>query len=287
MNLTHVHVGHLGFGQGTASGVAWAGTGYEPARGTVTRSAFRKNRYGAYTFHAADMAWTGNVFEDNQVHGLAVHDFSAGFAIRDNTARRNGRHGFAISRGCHDNLLEGNRSEGNLGDGFALEDAPLAGVRTSKAAIISTGTVLRSNTAVSNGGAGADVHGGKGTTLSGNALTGNRLGVRFAATASGTVEGNQVHRNTVAGIHVEAGAGTVILRGNHASGSWADLLVARDVEQSGNVFGVERVRLPAPPRPFPQVALTWARDGVASHPAIAVWLVVLCVPLLARAAVRL
>jgi len=287
MNLSHVRVSGLGFGQGMASGIAWVGTAYEPARGTVTHSTFSGNRYGAYTFHAIGMTWTDDVFEDNQVYGLAAQDFSSEFVIRDSLARRNGRHGFALSRGCQDNVLDGNVAEANLGDGFALDDAPLTGLGPKDPALVSTGNRLRDNTARSNGGSGIDVHGGSDTTLLANRSIGNRLGVRYAATASGTVQDNQVHGNTLVGIRVEAGAGDVVLRGNSGSGSRVDLLTARPVEQAGNGFDVQQATRPVTPRPIAEAVLARAWTAVGSSPALAVWLVVMGLPGIARVTRRL
>lgn len=287
MDLTHVRVSAVGFGQGMASGVAWAGTAYDPARGSVTRSSFRRNRYGAYTFHTVDMTWTNNVFADNQVYGLVQADFSSHSVVRDNEARHNGRHGFVIARGCNDNLLEGNRATANLGDGFALNDAPVDSHSAAAAAARSTGNVLRGNTATANGGSGADVHGGRDTLLVDNRLIGNQLGIRYGATASGTVEGNQLLDNTLYGVRIEASAGEVAVRRNYGSGSWSDLAVARPVEQSGNQFGVERTTYAARDPGGLRGLLARVGDDIGSRPALAVWLAILGVPALARSLTRL
>lgn len=286
MDVSHVRASALGFGPGMASGMAWAGTAYDPARGDVSHSTFRRNRYGAYTFHAVDMQWTDDVFADNQVYGLAVHDFSSHLVVRGSTAERNGRHGFVLSRGCDDNLFEDNRAEGNLGDGFVLTDAPLPGRSDRAAPVLSRNNVLRRNTAMANGGSGMDVQGGRDTSLVGNHLDDNRLGARFRATATGMLEGNQLRRNAVYGVQIESGAGDVVLRDNRGTGSWADLAVARPVQETGNSFDVRRDTTPRDRHPLADLSGR-AAHLVRSRPALAVWLVVLGLPLLARGLVRL
>jgi Right handed beta helix region len=287
MDLTYVRAGALGFGPGLASGVAWAGTGYEPARGAVTHSAFVGNRYGAYTFHALDMTWTDDLFTDNEVYGLAQGDFSSRFLVRSNQARRNGRHGFVLARGCNDNLLESNVSEANLGDGFALNDAPLERGSTARSSPVSSGNAVRDSTAASNGGSGADVLGGRETVLVGNHLDGNQFGVRYAATASGRVEGNEIRDNVLAGVRIEATAGEVVLRGNHGHGSWADLAAARTVEQAGNDFGIQRITLTAGAGSGVAAQLTRSARYLRARPALAVWILLLGLPVLSRGLARL
>jgi parallel beta-helix repeat protein len=281
MDLSYVRAEGLGFGYGAVSGVAWAGTTRAVARGTVTHSRFTGNRYGAYTFRATGMTWTDNSFAYNQVYGLALHDFSTHFVVRNNHAVHNGRHGFMLSRGCDENVLDNNRSESNDGDGFVVNSAPIEG-NALASAVQSSGNVLSGNTAAGNGPAGIAVEGGRSTVVRGNQVSDNQVGVRYGATATGTVEDNAFLRNRLFGVQIEASAGAVTLRRNTASGSWSDLMAARPVERSGNHFDVAQVRDLTGGHGLLEAPLTAVAGFVEIRPALGAWLIMILVPLAVR-----
>ena len=128
MDIAHADIGHLGFGTGTSSGVAWRGTDHAPgvsgtkAVGDVTDAVLHHNWFGAYTFEAQGMRFLDSTFRDNAAYGFDPHDLSNDFLVERNVAHGNGRHGFFFSRGCDGNVLRDNVAYDNRGHGFMIDD---------------------------------------------------------------------------------------------------------------------------------------------------------------------
>jgi parallel beta-helix repeat protein len=231
MDVTHADMGYLGFGTGTSSGVAWRGSQHppdrpdlpgRPATGDVRSSTLHDNWFGAYTYEAAGMHWTGNIFRDNEAYGFDPHDSSDDFVLVRNVAHGNGRHGIIFSRGCDRNLLKDNVSYDNRGHGFMIDDGRSEDTPDERAKRLpSNQNVLVGNHAYANDGSGIEIEGGEGTVVEGNRLERNHVGVRVKDDASALVADNTLQRSRLAGVDVLAGAGKVRIKGNEITGGWA------------------------------------------------------------------
>jgi parallel beta-helix repeat protein len=243
MDISHADIGHLGFGTGTSSGVAWRGAdhvpGVQPAKATgrVDSSTFHDNWFGVYTFEAGSMRFTGNTFADNGAYGFDPHDLSNDFVVERNVARGNGRHGFIFSRGCDRNVLRSNVAHDNRGHGFMIDDG-----RTEDSAdfaasrLASNDNQLLDNRAYDNGGSGIEIEGGAGTVVRGNLLARNHVGVRIKDDAAALVSGNRISSSRFAGVDVLSDGSKVEVRGNTVTGGWASIALedARAVQETGN-----------------------------------------------------
>jgi parallel beta-helix repeat protein len=245
MDIAHAHVGHLGFGTGTSSGLAWRGADHLPGQsapkavGDVTDSVFHDNWFGAYTFEAQGMRFLRNVFRDNAAYGFDPHDLSNDFLVEDNVAHGNGRHGFIFSRGCDRNVLRGNVAYDNRGHGFMIDDGRSEDSEYAEAArLASNDNRLIDNHAYDNDGSGIEIEGGTGTVVQGNRLEGNHVGVRVKNDASVVIEDNRIADSRLAGVDVLAGAGSVEVSGNVIDAGWASVALGEPgaAELSGNVL---------------------------------------------------
>ena len=90
--------------------------------GEVINSKFHHNYFGAYTFGATGMTWTGNEFYENVRYGLDPHDDSNGFLIERNYAHNNGTHGIILSKRCLYNTIRNNVSVDNGLHGIMLHE---------------------------------------------------------------------------------------------------------------------------------------------------------------------
>jgi parallel beta-helix repeat protein len=230
MDIRNADIGHLGFGTGSSSGVAWRGgvhtpgVASTPAGGTVTGTVLHDNWFGAYTFEAEDMRWVGNTFADNAAYGFDPHDLSNDFLVEDNVARGNGRHGFIFSRGCERNVLRNNVAYDNRGHGFMIDDGRTVDTPFAQSARLpSDDNVLVGNHAYDNDGTGIELEGGSGTVVRDNLLERNHVGVRVKDEASARVESNTIVDNALAGIDVLRDAGRVRLTRNTIEGGWAGI----------------------------------------------------------------
>jgi parallel beta-helix repeat protein len=210
--------------------VAWRGADHPPgtprlpATGDVSNSVLHENWFGAYTFEAEAMRWTGNTFARNGAYGFDPHDLSNDFVVTDNVAYGNGRHGFIFSRGCDKNVLSHNVSRGNRGHGFMIDDG-----RTEDPTrlLASNGNLLVGNVATGNGGNGIEVEGGTGNVVRSNVLVGNHVGVRVKDGASATVEQNRISSNRLSAVDVLDNAAQVRVVGNDVHGGWAGVVLGR------------------------------------------------------------
>lgn len=230
MDVTDADIGHLGFGTGTSSGVAWRGGDHAPAEprvpavGDVTRSVLHDNWFGAYTYEAQGMRWVGNTFADNAAYGFDPHDLSNDFLVEGNVARGNGRHGFIFSRGCDRNVLRNNTAYDNRGHGFMIDDGRSEDSAEGEAARLpSNDNQLVGNHAYDNDGSGIEIEGGAGTVVRDNVLERNHVGVRIKNDASALVQGNEIVDSRLFGVDVLAGAGAVEIRDNDVAGGWGSI----------------------------------------------------------------
>jgi parallel beta-helix repeat protein len=245
MDIASADIGHLGFGTGTSSGVAWRGAEHGSdapgvkAVGDVTDSVLHDNWFGAYTFEAQGMHFVGNTFRDNAAYGFDPHDLSNDFLVERNVAHGNGRHGFIFSRGCDRNLLRDNVAYDNRGHGFMIDDGRSEDSDYAEAARLpSNDNRLIGNHAYDNDGSGIEIEGGTGTVVRGNLLERNHVGVRVKNDASVAVTDNRVVDSRLAGIDVLSGAGAVSVTGNDVVGGWASVALGESsaADLSGNTL---------------------------------------------------
>jgi parallel beta-helix repeat protein len=230
MDLAHADVSGLGFGTGSSSGIAWRGGDHPPgtprlpATGDVSDSVLHENWFGAFTFEAEAMRWTGNTFARNGAYGFDPHDLSDRFLVAGNVAHDNGRHGFIFSRGCDDNVLSHNVARANRGHGFMIDDG-----RTDDPTRVlpSNGNRLVGNEASGNDGSGIEVEGGTGNVVQANVLVGNHVGVRVKDGASAAVERNRITGSSLSGVDVLENAAQVRVVGNDVRDGWAGVVVGR------------------------------------------------------------
>ena len=230
MDIAFADVGHLGFGTGTSSGVAWRGEDHVPgavatkASGDVADSVFHSNWFGAYSFEAQGMRFLRNTFRANAAYGFDPHDLSNDFLVEDNVAHGNGRHGFIFSRGCDRNVLRGNVAYDNRGHGFMIDDGRSEDSDYAEAARLpSNDNQLIGNHAYDNDGSGIEIEGGTGNVVRGNVLERNHVGVRIKNDASAVVADNRIADSRLAGVDVLAGAGAVEVVDNDLTGGWAGI----------------------------------------------------------------
>jgi hypothetical protein len=228
MDVTDAAFTNLGFGTGESSGVAWRGWPGEPTRGSVLGSQFVHNHFGAFTFEAVDMLWTGNVFATNDVYGFDPHDQSNGFRFVGNVAFLNGKHGIIFSRGCSDNLVAGNLTFLNRANGIVIDDGRVAndGNPRHAHAVPSDRNVVRDNVVLLNQ-AGITVQGGTGNTVHANMLVGNHAGIRVSAAATGTVlEANQILATSTIAIDLRDGPRNTVVTDNWVQGAEVGITVS-------------------------------------------------------------
>lgn len=216
MDVADAHVTNLGFATGESSGIAWRGWPDISSRGSVTRSSFIGNLFGAYTFEAIDMAWTDNLFAANIGYGFDPHDHSDRFTVTGNVAIGNGSHGIVFSRGCSGNVIRGNVSALNGGNGFVLDDGHVApdGNPRHERAIFSNYNVVEGNVAWDNK-AGIALEGASHNVVRHNLLAGNRVGIRLKdASSMNTLAGNAVASSSIFGIEIYAHSTDNAVTGN-------------------------------------------------------------------------
>jgi parallel beta-helix repeat protein len=203
MNIADSDVGYLGYNAAESYGLVWKvfspGGGAVPfdkvnVLGDVTGSALHNNWFGAYTYGAYAMNWTGNEFRSNLKYGLDPHDDSDSLVIKDNKAIGNGDHGIICSQRCDHLTIEGNTAQGNTGHGIMIH----RGV---------TDSVVKGNTATGNTDTGIAVFESSGNTVADNVVTGNLRGIRLSVGSSdNTFSGNTVSGNKSYGFYFYKGS---------------------------------------------------------------------------------
>jgi parallel beta-helix repeat protein len=289
MDVAHADIGHLGFGTGSSSGVAWRGADHAPGTppipttGTVSNSVLHDNWFGAYTFEAERMLWRSNTFANNGAYGFDPHDLSNYFTVEHNVAYGNGRHGFIFSRGCQGNVLRNNLAYANRGHGFMIDDGPS---EDATAVLPSNNNRLVANRAHDNDGSGIEIEGGTGTLIRNNTLERNHVGVRVKDGASAVVESNQILHNNLAGVDVLDGAGRVRITGNDIGGGWAGIALGRaaDAYVHGNqIVGVSTPVVENGKAVRNRSVVTVLGEVFRWKPELIMWTVILCCPALLAA----
>ena len=206
LTISDTRLEHLGFYQGTVSGVATRSTEGKESTGDVYRSRFAHNYFGAYTFESQDMNWIDNEFVDNHVYGFDPHDDSSGFQVRANYAARNGRHGIIFSRNCARNRIVNNVSEDNGWHGIVLDDGKFADGP-------STDNLVAGNRVRRNRRVGISIDGSHFNVVAANEVSGSRYGIRVIRDSSGNrIMGNRLRASTEYGIFLDGqpGGGRVV-----------------------------------------------------------------------------
>jgi parallel beta-helix repeat protein len=192
----------LGFAEGRVSGVAVVSPRGVAARpsGRVVRSSFGANWFGAYTYRARGMTWSGNRFVGNAIYGFDPHDASSRFVVTGNLARANGRHGIIFSRSCRDNVIAGNTSADNGWHGIVVDDGRLGDGP-------STGNLVVRNVVRGNRGVGISIDGSGDNVIRGNRTVGQRDGIRLTRAArANVVVANSILLPSRTGIALAGGA---------------------------------------------------------------------------------
>lgn len=172
--------------------------------GTVVRSRFARNLFGAYAYEARDMRWLDNQFLDNIVYGLDPHDNSDRFLVEGNIAARNGRHGIIFSRFCDDNVIRRNRSSDNGWHGIVMDDG-------SRADGPSNGNVIADNEVRDNARVGISIDGSSHNLIRGNRIDHQRYGVRLIRRSrSNVVRSNTITRTAADGVFIDGASGTQV-----------------------------------------------------------------------------
>jgi hypothetical protein len=195
LDLHYVRASSLGFWSGRTGGVAWTGVSRRAATGGAASSTFTGDTYGAFVSRGDHVQFTDDLFEANELDGLRLHRNALNSTVSASAAARNGANGFVVSRGATGDVLSGDLSVHNQGNGYLLNGQPLvngaspSGGRT----VASAGTIVEGSDAEANGRTGIIVEGGFGTLVKSNvvcaAVTG--IAVRAGATATSVV-GNDV-----------------------------------------------------------------------------------------------
>jgi parallel beta-helix repeat protein len=203
----------LGFSEGRDSGVAIMVPRPDAATdppyasrptGTLVRSRFARNVFGAYSYEARDMRWIDNEFVDNVVYGLDPHDNSDRFLVEGNLAARNGRHGIIFSRFCDDNVIRRNRSTHNGWHGIVIDDG-------NRADGPSNGNVIAENEVRDNAKVGISIDGSSRNLIVGNTIDHQRYGVRLIRRSrDNVVRGNTITRTAADGVFLDGASGTEV-----------------------------------------------------------------------------
>jgi parallel beta-helix repeat protein len=184
----------LGYDRAERYGVSWRTAA---TSGTVDRSVFNGNFYGAYMHGIAAMRFTGSVVEQSLRYGLDPHSGSHNLDIEHNTFRHNGKHGLILAVGCADATIRGNHSYGNAGHGIVVFQG-------------SHDVTLDGNEVHDNGMSGIDVNGSQRLRLTGNVVYGNDIGLHIHGPSRAVaVEGNRLTANRADGLRVATGARSI------------------------------------------------------------------------------
>ncbi len=206
----------LGFFEGRVSGVAVTSSrrahGTDPPlvmrpTGTLIRSRFVRNVFGAYSYEAYGMHWLDDAFVDNMIYGLDPHDNSDRFLVEDNVASGNGRHGIIFSRFCDDNVIADNRVFRNGWHGIVIDDGKNADGSSNRNRIVD-------NAVHDNGNVGISIDGSSQNVVTGNDVARQRYGVRvFRRSFGNVVSVNQIAQSRDYGVFVD-GARRTRVTGN-------------------------------------------------------------------------
>jgi parallel beta-helix repeat protein len=191
MDVRNSRMEQLGYDRAERYGVSWR---TRTTSGTVDRSVFSGNFYGAYMHGIAAMRVTGSVVERSLRYGLDPHSGSRNLDIEDNIFRHNGKHGLILAVGCSNATIRGNHSYGNTGHGIVVFQG-------------SHDVAMTGNEVHDNGMSGIDVNGSQRVNLTGNIVYGNDIGLHIhGPSRSVGVERNRFSANRADGLRVASGA---------------------------------------------------------------------------------
>ncbi len=201
LDIINSEFAYLGSDSSKAYGVSWG----EATTGEATRSVFHHNLFGLYTSKAVDVTFRQNVARDNAIYGFDPHTSSTGLTVVDNDAYGNNSHGIIFSEDVRDSVVRGNRSYRNGGNGIMMDER-------------SDANQIRDNQVFDNRGDGVVIQGSSSVLVTGNQVSGNRVGVRVNANELGPtqntrIEANHLDRNQI-GIEVYGGARGTTSQGN-------------------------------------------------------------------------
>lgn len=205
LDVVDSDVGYLGYLASESYGITWKVYSKNPPPGrglyelvdvfgTVTGSSFHHNYFGAFTYGAYCMNWSGNLFENNHGYGLDPHDDSDALTITDNVFRNNGNHGMICSVYCSDIVIRDNQAYGNTGNGIMLHR------RVDNA-------IIENNSSYDNTDSGIAIFDSHWGTIRGNTLANNgNAGIRFSVGSSN----NMFENNTIVGSNASGQNGYAI-----------------------------------------------------------------------------
>lgn len=210
----------LGYVAGRLSGVALTSpAGGAHPTGSLTRSDFARNYFGAYSYEARNVKWIGNRFLDNIVYGLDPHDDSDGFLVQGNLASGNGRHGIIFSRLCDRNVIRDNVSQYNGWHGIVLDDG-----KTGDGP--SNGNRVFGNVVRDNGKVGISIDGSGANQIYANRIDGQPIGIRlFGRSLGNSVTRNRVTNASSLGILVDSPSASNAILGNQVVGATTGLRI--------------------------------------------------------------
>jgi parallel beta-helix repeat protein len=184
MNVLGSRMEQLGYARAERSGVAWR---TKATSGTIHRSTFAGNWYGAW------VSGTRNL------------------RIEDNVFRHNGRHGLTLAVGCSNATVRGNQSYANAGHGMVVFQG-------------SNDVTLTTNEVHDNRRSGIDVDSSLRLRLTGNVVYGNDIGLHVHGRSRSIVaDDNRLAANRLDGLRISSGATQVtasknLIDFNHRAG---------------------------------------------------------------------
>lgn len=202
LRIVDSEIAYLGYDRSTAYGLSWR----EGSTGSLIDSDVHHNFFGAYTFRAHDIEFSGSTYHHNIHYGLDPHDDSSGLLVTGNEAYENGSHGIIFSVRVVDSVVRDNFSHDNGGNGIVMD-------------FESDGNVVQGNRVEDNRGDGIVILGSSDVLVRDNVVSGNRVGLRV---------NHESHRNLLTsnrvtanerGAHVYDGADQTRLEHNEFVGS--------------------------------------------------------------------
>jgi parallel beta-helix repeat protein len=184
--------------------------------GTLVRSRFVRNMFGAYSYEAYGMRWIDN---------------DDGFLVQGNLAAGNGRHGIIFSRFCDRNVIRRNRSIRNGWHGIVIDDGKHADGP-------SNGNVIAHNEVLDNAKVGISIDGSSHNVIVDNRVDHQRYGVRiFRRSFDNVVRGNRITRSADYGVFIDGARNTRVLENILvAAGTGARLRNARGSVLTANTL---------------------------------------------------
>ena len=249
MTLTNVRASFLGFWSGRTGGVAWTGLANYPSTGGATSTTFTGNTYGAFVTRSADVRFSADLFELNQLDGLHIHRGTVGASATLSSAVRNGENGFHVDRASDGTVLLDDVSQHNATNGFLADGRPLVSTASPSGSAVApgSGTRIENSAALGNAETGILVEGGTGTVLTADEVCAKQTGIALRYGASKTiVDGNDIRCGPRVGLSVGPAALATLVSGTAVSGARIAVVVrsACRVEMDGSlitqgtVFGI-------------------------------------------------